>query len=241
MTLLAGFRQGLLIGLAILAVTLPPGGSARVDSPVAALPVQVLARADFDAESPSQDARALADWIVSSRDNRGLAFAVLDKREARLFVFSANARLVGASPVLLGAMRGDDSVAGIGHRPMSQVRPEERTTPAGRFVTAPGTNGAGEDVIWVDYDAAVSMHRLRVVDPKERRLERIASDVAEERRISYGCINVPAAFFETVVRPVLGQAHAVVYVLPEQKPLQAVFPIRQAGAERWRRPLTPES
>lgn len=232
MTLVAGIRQGLLIGLAILAVTLPPGGSARVELPVDALPVRAVSRADFDGERPSPDALALADWIAGSGDNRGLPFAVLDKREARLFVFGANARLIGASPVLLGAMPGDDSVAGIGHRPMSQVKPEERTTPAGRFDSSPGTNSAGEDVIWVDYEAAVSMHRLRIVDPKERRLERIASDVAEERRISYGCINVPPEFFEAVVRPALGHARAVVYVLPEQKPLEAVFPIRQDVAAR---------
>lgn len=232
--LLAGIRQGLLIGLAVLAVTVPPGGAALLGlhSPAATAARDSAAGADFGTEEPSPDVRLIADWIATSRDNRGMSFAVLDKRAARLHVFDARARLIGASPVLLGAMPGDDSVAGIGDRPMAEVRPEERTTPAGRFVSQPGTNSAGEDVIWVDYDAAVSMHRLRIVDPKERRMERIASELAEERRISYGCINVPAPFYVDVVKPALGRSSAVVYVLPEHKTLQEVFPTGPLAATR---------
>ena len=114
-------------------------------------------------------------------------------------------------------------MAGIGQRPISQVRPEERTTPAGRFISAPGRNASGENVVWVDYDNAVSMHRVRPVDPKERRLERLASPDPAQRRISYGCINVPVAFFDSVVQPVLASGRAVVYVLPETRPLQQTF------------------
>jgi hypothetical protein len=125
--------------------------------------------------------------------------------------------------VLLGAAVGDDSVAGIGERPIAQVQPEERTTPAGRFISHPGKNAGGEDVVWVDYSAAVSMHRVRLVDPKERRLERLASPDPTRRRISYGCINVPVAFFDSVIWPVMGVARGVVYVLPETRPAREVF------------------
>ena len=78
-------------------------------------------------------------------------------------------------------------------------------------------------MVWVDYDAAVSMHRVRPIDPKERRLERLASNDPAQRRISYGCINVPVAFFERVVHPSMGKGRGVVYVLPETRPVQAVF------------------
>ncbi len=125
--------------------------------------------------------------------------------------------------MLLGAAPGDDSVEGIGTRPMAQVRPEEKTTPAGRFVAEAGRNASGEEVVWVDYGAAVSMHRVRLVDPKERRLERLASPDPAERRISYGCINVPVAFFESVVWPLLSTTRAVAYVLPETRGVGEVF------------------
>lgn len=181
-------------------------------------------KADFAGQPVTGDARQVADWVAHSGDNRAMNFAILDKRAAELFVFGPDARLIGASRVLLGAAPGDDSVPGIGQRPMDQVRPEEKTTPAGRFVSHPGRNAGGEEVIWVDYDAAVSMHRVRIVDPKERRLERLAHGAAEDRRISYGCINIPVAFFDSVMKPHLGGAPAVVYVLPERKSLADVFP-----------------
>src|SRR5674476_1663356 len=58
---------------------------------------------------------------------------------------------------LLGSALGDDSVPGIGDRKLSSIRPEERTTPAGRFVAALGLNLGGAEILWVDYDGAVSM------------------------------------------------------------------------------------
>jgi hypothetical protein len=145
-------------------------------------------------------------------------------------VFDAQGRLRGDTPVLLGYAPGDDSVPGIGQRPIDQVRPQERTTPAGRFEAGSGRNLLDEDVIWVDYDAAVSMHRVRATDPRERRLERLATPSTADNRISYGCVNVPVAFFDTVVWPALGGHQVVVYVLPEVKSLDQVFPQAAAWA-----------
>ena len=101
--------------------------------------------------------------------------------------------------------------------------PDERTTPAGRFVSERGHNALSEDVISVDYDAAVSMHRVRTTNPAERRLERLATSTIDDKRISYGCINVPVAFYEGYIRPLFAVRAAVVYVLPEVKSVQYVF------------------
>lgn len=228
--LLAGLKQGVLLAAGALVLTLPPAGLATLRSP-APVPVAVapidregpFRPADFASHPASADARFVADWVADSGDSRGLPYVILDKRDARLYVFDARGRLIDSSPVLLGAAPGDDSVVGIGKRPIAEVRPEERTTPAGRFISQPGRNASGEDVVWVDYNAAVSMHRVRPVDPKERRLERLASNDPAQRRISYGCINVPVAFFDGVVKPVLGTQRAVVYVLPETRQVDATF------------------
>jgi hypothetical protein len=114
-------------------------------------------------------------------------------------------------------------VPGIGERPVEKVRPEERITPAGRFVARPGRNLTGEDIVWVDYGAAVSMHRVRAINPKERRLERLASASSADNRISYGCINLPVAFYEQVLRPMVVSGPTLVYVLPETRPLDRQF------------------
>jgi len=179
--------------------------------------------ADFGAQNASVQARQVADWILDSRDNAGAEFVLVDKTWARVYVFDATGQLRGSSPVLLGAAHGDDSVPGIGVRPIADVLTHERTTPAGRFVAERGRNTSGEDVVWVDYDAAVSMHRVRATDPKERRLQRLASPTADDNRISYGCINVPVAFYESTIRPMFADRNALVYVLPETRSAREVF------------------
>ncbi len=167
--------------------------------------------------------QALANSVVQTRDNRGQPFAIIDKVQASLFVFQADGRVQGSSPILLGSARGDESVPGIGQRPIKDIRPSERTTPAGRFAIEAGRNAQGEDIFWIDYDAAVSMHRVRASNPKERRLERLATATPRDNRISYGCINVPVAFFNTVVKPAFQGHPGVMYVLPETRPAREVF------------------
>lgn len=168
------------------------------------------------------DVHALWRWVQAARDARGAPFAIIDKRGARLWVFDGAGLPLGNAPVLLGLARGDGSVPGIGERAMAEIRPHERTTPAGRFVAEPGRNAAGEDIFWVDYDAAVSLHRLRRVHASERRDERLASPTAQDNRITYGCINVPAVFYDVRLRPLFARG-AVVYILPDTLPLRAVF------------------
>ena len=182
------------------------------------------AGADFAGHAASVDVRRVAAWIVDSRDNQRAPFAILDKHDARVFAFDASGRLVDSSPVLLGSAVGDESAPGIGERPLAQVRPNERTTPAGRFDTEPGRNTSGEQVIWVDYAAAVSMHRVRLGNVKEQRLARLASPDPAMRRISFGCVNLPVAFFDAVIWPAFGAQRGVVYVLPETRPMHEVFP-----------------
>jgi hypothetical protein len=78
-------------------------------------------------------------------------------------------------------------------------------------------------VVWVDYDAAVSMHRIRPTVAAERRLERMASPTVADNRISFGCINLPVRFYEDVLFPAVKRHGAIVYVLPETKSPQQQF------------------
>src|SRR5258706_526971 len=154
---------------------------------------------------------------------RLLPFVIVDKKDAKVFVFDPHGQLQGAAPALLGEAIGDDAVPGIGDRELSNIRREEKTTPAGRFVSALGGNMRGEDVLWVDYKSATSMHRVLTTNPKERRLQRLASPTPLDNRISYGCINIPAKFYENVVRPAFTDTYGIVYVLPETRLAQDVF------------------
>jgi hypothetical protein len=188
-----------------------------------ALPAAALARpADFQGLAPSAEARDVADWVVDSGDHAGLPFVIVDKVQSRVFVFDGQGRLQGAAPALVGLAQGDESVPGIGQRPMAGIRPEERTTPAGRFVASLERSLQGEEILWVDYDAGIALHPVAVV-AKERRLQRLASIVTSDHRITYGCINVPVAFFHGVVAPLFRASPGVVYVLPEGRTARDLF------------------
>ena len=180
-------------------------------------------RANFEREPKSRNTQRVADWVVDSGDNGDMPFVIVDKMDAKVFVFDADGRLRGAASALLGLARGDDSIPDIGNQKLSDIRPEERTTPAGRFVASLGYNFSGKDILWVDYDLALSLHRVITSNPTERRLQRLATPSPRDNRISYGCINVPAEFYNNVVSPAFTGTYGIVYVLPETRSNSEIF------------------
>ena len=90
-------------------------------------------------------------------------------------------------------------------------------------MTEPGRNLRGDDIVWIDYDSAVSLHRVRSVSAAERRHQRLASGSARDKRISYGCVNAPEAFYNQHIAPLFGQGPGVVYVLPDTEPFATFF------------------
>jgi hypothetical protein len=179
--------------------------------------------ANFGGERASADATHIGNWVMQSADNHGLPFVIVDKLDSKVYVFDGQGQLLGAAPALLGLAAGDASVPGIGSRKMSTIRPDERTTPAGRFAASMERSLHGDEILWVDYDAAIALHRVITTVPKERRLQRLASTSPQERRITYGCINVPVKFFDQVVLPAFKAGHGVVYVLPETRGARELF------------------
>lgn len=194
---------------------------AKLSAP--ALQVAPLRHADLGGTPASDQVKRIADWSATTQDHAAMPFVVVDKQAARLYVFDSAARLQAHTAVLIGSAVGDHSVPGIGQKAIADVAPDERTTPAGRFNGKLGSNLTGEEVVWVDYEAAVSMHRVRAHKTAERRLQRLASETIEDNRISYGCINVPAEFFDAHLLPVFSAQAAAIYVLPDQLSLEQVF------------------
>jgi hypothetical protein len=186
--------------------------------------------ADFGKASPPADVMHVANWVSYTRNNGKKAFVLIDKKKARLYVFDPQGKLKSDAPVLLGRAVGDDTAPGIGNKPISQIPEHQKTTPAGRFVALPGKNTHGEDIIWIDYNAAVSMHRMRRVSAQERRAERMATADESDNRISNGCVNVPPGFYNGVLRPTVLKQGAYVYVLPETRTPQQQFGSYDVGA-----------
>jgi hypothetical protein len=172
----------------------------------------------------SVDALQLASWVKASRDNGERPFIVIDKATAEVLLFDADGLLLGVTPALLGIAKGDDSTPGVGYKELSEIGPAEKTTPAGRFLAKIGPAKGDQTVLWVDFETSVALHAVVTKNPKEHRLERLQSPTPKDNRITFGCINVPAPFFQDVVRPIFGEAGGMVYIMPESKFLIEVFP-----------------
>ena len=185
--------------------------------------VACAAASTSDSSSASADARLVTHWILDSHDNHGKPFAVVDKKAGQLHIHAADGHLIGSSPALLGLAPGDTAIPDIARRTPASLRPFERTTPAGRFESQPGRNLHGEDIVWLDYAASLAIHRLRPSPAREHRAQRLASATVDDNRISLGCVVVPVDFYLSQVAPLLGQAPAVVYVLPEDRAALAFF------------------
>lgn len=203
---------------AISATASVAGGNLNAES------VQTLA-------SASADARYAVRWVLATQDNQGKPFAIVDKKNAQIFVFEGKGQLVGASPALLGLSIGDTDVSDIAQRQPTSLSTEERSTPAGRFLTEPGRNLNGEAVVWMDYAAKLAIHRLRPAAAHERRAARLASATPDDNRISLGCVIVSESFYETVISPAFGRSHGVVYILPETRPVQHMFEALHASLQ----------
>lgn len=196
-----------------LALAFPQAGlaSARPRSP------------DDREAAASSAADEVTAWIRDTADNQGLPFLIVDKINARVLAFDSESRLLGSAPALLGLAHGDVSTPGVGNRPLSAIGPADRITPAGRFVASMGENLGGKGILWIDYDSALSLHPVITTRPADRRLQRLATATPQDNRISFGCVNVPAKFYEEIVQPAFNGTVGIVYILPEAGSLADVF------------------
>jgi hypothetical protein len=207
-------------GLLALLAALPAPGLA---APGSASTHRARAQPAIVTEPATPAARRMAAWATANDDTRGRPFIIVDKLAARVFAFDGRGIPIGSAPALLGLARGDDNSPGIGSLPLAQIEPAQRVTPAGRYEAHLGANISGHRILWVDYDAAISLHPVVTGNAAERRLQRLATASILDNRISYGCINVPPRFYDQVVAPLFAPAGGIVYILPETRPLDTLL------------------
>lgn len=172
---------------------------------------------------PTPAAQRVMGWVGSARDNGKLPYVILDKQAARIWLYDAKGALVADAPVLIGIMAGDDATPGIGAKSLAEIGPAEKTTPAGRFLAKFGVAAGKTRVLWVDYTTSVALHTIPPGNPKEKRVERMLSPDIADNRITFGCINVPKRFYAKV-SPLFAKRGGYVYILPDVKSPEAVFP-----------------
>lgn len=220
-----------LLPAVLLALAAPASAAGLVTAaaPAANAPPPPAGFAAADDDTAARIQHFAAD-VRRAGDAGGRPFGIVDKPGATLWVFDAQGRALAQTPVLVGEARGDVAPPDIGNRPLSKVRPHEKLTSAGRYMTEAGRNHKGEDIVWLDYDAALSMHRVRNVSGESRAF-RLQTPGVQDNRISFGCINIPASFYDRVIDPMFSRSSGVVYVLPESKPVTSVFPFATTAVD----------
>jgi len=209
-----------------IAATIASAAIAVGSHPAVAQPVEAVAETNDAtpvADAPSLEMTQVTNWILATHNNGEFPFIIIDKVAAQLFVFDAEGQALGSAPVLIGIAKGDESEPGVGTTALSHIPTEQRTTPAGRFLAKYGRASGHEQVLWVDYANAVSLHPVVTSNKSEHRLQRLQSASPDDNRITYGCINVPAEFYKSVVSPLFKGAGGIVYILPESRLLSEVF------------------
>ena len=204
---------GLLVALALVPATLATAADAPARTAENLPPV-----------TPSEQAARVMQWIETTDDNGTLPYIIIDKNAAALFLFDAEGKQVGQTPVLIGIAKGDDSSPGVGSKSLASLGPAEKTTPAGRFVARFGRAAGNRQVLWVDYATSVALHIIVTGNRRERRLDRLFTPEAEDNRITFGCINVGATLYNKQLQPLFRRSGGVVYILPDTKPVEEVFP-----------------
>lgn len=156
----------------------------------------------------SQQAKDTASHVVQTKDNGGKPFIVADKMSGNITLFDANGKVLTTTPALYGSEVGDT------------LQGTNRQTPAGRFTLtyskedkSLGDMQVLDGVSMQDGDTNYVWAIHRVTNPKgENRLKRLTSKTTSDNRISNGCINVPAEFFNKYLDK---QFDGILYVLPE--------------------------
>jgi hypothetical protein len=212
--------------LTVLALLSPAAAIARAKpvppKPAAATPV---VNETAPAIILSEAGNRVADWVAASGDNHSLPYAIVDKTNGAMFLFDAKGKPLDQVPVLVGIATGDEATPGIGSKKLAEIGPAEKTTPAGRYLAKFGVPFRKERILWVDYATSVALHPIPTdVAKTDHRRERMLSPEPEDNRITFGCINVPKVFYGKFLRPRFQKKGGYVYILPDTKPIEDVFP-----------------
>lgn len=176
----------------------------------------------IDIDFASEEVQKTVSWVKKNKDNRKLPYAIIDKKNAHIFVFDAKSKIVDHGPVLLGIAKSDKIDPKTLNARLSSIGKKDRVTPSGRYVSVFGPDHRGKDVLWVDTKYAVGLHPVANV-PGQRRKTRLNSTTSADNRITWGCINVSKPLFKNVLTPLFKPKAGIVYILPEAAPIEQLL------------------
>ncbi len=177
-------------------------------------------------ESASEEVRKTVKWIKKRKDNMKLPYAIIDKKNAHIYIFDPKSKILDSGPVLLGIAKADKIDPKTLNAPLSAIGKNDRVTPSGRYRSIIGKDHKGKEVLWVDTKYAIALHKVANV-PGQKRIVRLNSATSEDNRITWGCINVSVPLFKKVISPLFKPKTGMVYILPEAAPVEQLLASRE--------------
>jgi L,D-transpeptidase catalytic domain len=172
---------------------------------------------------------------IASR-NGDRDYLMLDKKNGRIVVFEKG------RPTFSGAaLTGENLADRLEPDAMSKSFAEQKgfkykVTPAGRYTVSTGWDNAyGEtldlnEIQGSDWD--ISIHKVWLGAPAERRDARLRSPGGGDKHITYGCIDVDGPTMQQLIARLPDENHTPIYILPEDERLvDKLFQPRGASRE----------
>jgi hypothetical protein len=169
----------------------------------------------FLAVNASDAVIGILSWIRNNNDNKSKPFALIDKKNAKIFVFNAEGQPVASGPILLGITKRDHLDPNTMYASNDELAVDNRVTPAGRFQVKNGRDLHRKELLWFDYSNALALHTVIKV-PGQQRAMRLRSETPKDNRITWGCINVSVPLYSTVISPLFKPGGGIIYVIPEE-------------------------
>lgn len=182
----------------------------------------------FLASDPSEAVQESVEWVRDKKDNQKLPYAVIDKSYSGVYVFDDKGKFIAAGPVLLGIAKRDRIDPKTLNYKLSQITPDKRVTPSGRYRSFLGKDRRGKELLWVDYQYAIAIHPVADVRGQNRKT-RLKTKTHSDNRITWGCINVDPELFKNVITPLFQERGGMVYVLPEEPENRGILQIVDKG------------
>jgi hypothetical protein len=155
-------------------------------------------------------------------------FLMVDKARGRIILFE-NGQPVFAGPALTGQSTADEM-------PKTELTanfdtlnaPNTKITPAGRYTVQrgfdPEVGGPLFDIHEIrGKDWGIAIHQLYLGIPSEHRDVRIMSPSAEDKHITYGCINISTPSMQVLLHELPGKTLIPLYILPEDASQTAAY------------------
>ena len=150
------------------------------------------------------------------------AFFIADKPNGKIHLFDTDGKFLKSSDALYGKQAGDVLTAEARVMPIEKMQDIDKITPAGVFnlsvSKAPDYTG-GYTLRFTDDKGdmgGVAIHAVYTGDVKENREAKLASKDPNDKKISFGCINVDTSFFTGNIIPRIDKMeNAGVVVIPD--------------------------